>query len=181
MTKSDLKILLDICKSKIDKGASFEDIKNFVVTSQNEEIFLILRNDIESYLFLKEKYNLPNILLQPTGASTKEDFEIENYTSWAEKEVYENIWEKCVGDTVLFVKNNKIFAIAVIEDIKEDTVSFPEYPLRYYWNDSIKYVDIPLGEFNKIINYEENFTPRKFMRIPRESIKKAFEFLKQFN
>ena len=59
--------------------------------------------------------------------------------------------------------------------------SFSEYPLRYYWNDNIKYVDIPLGEFNKIIGYEEKFTPRKFMCIPRESVKKAFEFLKQFS
>jgi len=181
MTKNDLKTLLDICKSKIDKGAGFEDIKDFIVTSQNEENFLILKNDIESYLFLKEKYNLPNILLQPTGDSIKEDFERETYTSWAEKEVYQNIWEKCVGDTVLFVKNNKIFAIAVIVDIEEDTLSFPEYPLRYYWNDNIIFVDISLGEFNKIIGYDVKFTPRKFMRIPRESVKKAFEFLKQFN
>lgn len=181
MTKSDLKTLLDICKSKIDKGSSFEDIKNFIITSQNEEIFSILKNDIESYLLLKEKYNLPNILFQPTGDFTKEDFELEQYISWAEKEVYENIWEKSVGDTVLFVKNNKIFAIAIIEDIEEDTESFPKYPLRYYWKDNIKYVDIPLGEFNKIIGYEEKFTPRKFMRIPRESVKKAFEFLKQFS
>jgi len=181
MTKSDLKTLLGISKSKIDKGACFEDIKDFIVTSQNNAIFLMLKNDIENYLILKEKYNLPNILFQPTGDSTKEDFELEQYTSWAEKEVYENIWEKSVGDKVLFVKKNKIFAIAVIEDIEEDTESSPEYPLRYYWNDNIKFVDIPLGEFNKIIGYEEKFTPRRFMRIPKESVKKAFEFLKQFS
>ena len=77
MTKSDLKTLLDISKSKIDKGAGFEDIKDFIVNSQNEEVFSMLKNDIESYLLLKEKYNLPNILFQPTGDSTKEDFELE--------------------------------------------------------------------------------------------------------
>ncbi len=179
MNQTDLNTLLNISKSKIDKGLNFNEIKEFILSFHNEDIFLKLKNDIENYFNSKNK-KLPNILLQPTGNATKDDFKEGQYISWAEKEDYEYIWEKSIGDTVLFIKNNFIFAIATIQDIKEDYETNKKYPLRYIWNDKIQFIDIPLNEFNIIVGYEPKFTPRKFMLIKQENLNNATNFINKY-
>jgi len=170
---------LDISKSKIDKGLDFNGIKEFIISFHNEDIFLKLKNDIENYINSKNK-KLPNILLQPTGTDTKENFIDGKYESWAEKEDYKYIWEKSIGNIVLFIKNNFIFAIATIEDIKEDFETNKAYPLRYIWNDNIQFVNIPLDKFNIIVGYEAKFTPRKFMSIKQENLSDATNFINKY-
>jgi hypothetical protein len=179
MNQTDLNTLLDISKSKIDNGLNFKEIKEFIVSFHNKDIFLKLQDDIETYFNSKNK-KLPNILLQPTGDNTKDDFKEGEYTSWAEKEDYEYIWEKSIGDTVLFIKNNFIFAIATIENIKEDYKTNKKYPLRYIWNDNIQFVNIPLDEFNIVVGYEPKFTPRKFMSIRQENLTDATNLINKY-
>jgi len=122
---------------------------------------------------------MSRIILQPTGDSTKNDFIQNKWISWAEQEKYEDIWEESIGDTILFVKNNYIFLIATIQNIEYDYEKNEQYPLRYFFN-NIQYCEIPLCDFNEIIGYAQNFTPRKYMLAKEENLEKAFEFLNNF-
>lgn len=123
---------------------------------------------------------MSRIILQPTGNDTKNDFIKNQYISWAEDEKYKKIWENSVNDTVIFIKNNIIFAIATIEDIKEDYETNKKYPLRFFWNNNIQYVNIPLSDFNNIVGYSSNFIPRNYMVVKDENIHDVFNFLDNF-
>jgi hypothetical protein len=54
MNKNDLNTLLDIVKSKLDNGSTLEEIKKFIITTQNENVFSELKNDIENYIQSKQ-------------------------------------------------------------------------------------------------------------------------------
>lgn len=120
------------------------------------------------------------IILQHTRGSTKQDFINNRWFSWAEKEIYEDIWNESVGDTVIFIESGYIFAVAVIEKIEYDDESFPDYPLRYFWNDNIQFVNIPLADFNEVIGYKRNYTRIRYHPIKEEYINNGFEFLSNF-
>lgn len=104
------------------------------------------------------------------------DFIEKEYIRWAEKDKqnYRKIWEDSVGDTVLFINKGKIFAIAKIEELD---LSDGEYELGYFWNDNIRFVDIPLVELNVIIGYKENYFPRNYMLANDDNLDEVFEFL----
>ncbi len=55
MNPSDMITLLQITKSKIDKGATFEDIEKFIVDIHGNEIMSQVESDINEYLNLKNK------------------------------------------------------------------------------------------------------------------------------
>ncbi len=117
------------------------------------------------------------IILQPTGESTKEDFIREGWASWAEDEKYRKTWEESVGDTVLFTKDNEIFAIATIEALAEDFKTSKGYPLRYIWNNNISYVSIPLSDFNEAVGFKSNYAPRGYRTLKDEQTDDAMAFL----
>ena len=117
------------------------------------------------------------IILQPTGGDTQKNFIEEGYISWAIKDTpnFRKIWQESIGNIVLFVNKGNIFAIAKVDAIKEEHEK--DYPLRYCWNENIKYVDLPIDEFNKIVGYKSNFSPRGYMLAREYNIDKVFEFL----
>lgn len=55
MNPSDMITLLQIAKSKIDKGATLEEIENFIINSHGQDTMDKLKTDIEDYLSLKNK------------------------------------------------------------------------------------------------------------------------------
>jgi len=118
------------------------------------------------------------IILQPIGTEIeKENFIEAQNTSWGQKEQYKEIFKDSIGDTVLFIKNKTIIAMAVITDIKENDNTNKNYPLRYFW-EKIKYINIPMEEINKIIGYKLNFNPQGYMVIKKdENIDKVYDFL----
>ena len=119
------------------------------------------------------------IILQPTGGENADDFKKGAYIQWAEKDIarYRKIWKDSVGDTVLFINISKIFAISMVEKLVEFD---GHYPLGYYWNENIKFVDIPLNEINRIIGYKENYFPRNYMLIKEDNINEVFDFLESY-
>jgi len=119
------------------------------------------------------------IILQPSGENTKDDFMLNKWDTWAEQDKYIDIWEECVGDTVLFVKNKYIFLIATISGIGYDDETNPDYPLRYFFN-NMNYVDIPMKDFNNIIGYKDTYFPRNFMLVREEYVEQSFNFLNSF-
>jgi len=119
------------------------------------------------------------IILQPSGQNTKDDFIANKWDNWAEQDKYIDIWEECIGDTVLFIKNKYIFLIATIFNIEYDEETNPNYPLRYFFN-NISYVDIPMKDFNNIIGYKDNYFPRNFMLVKEKYIERSFNFLNSF-
>jgi 5-methylcytosine-specific restriction protein A len=119
------------------------------------------------------------IILQPSGRNTKNDFITGNWDNWAEKENYRDIWEECIGDTILFIKNNYIFLVATIYDIDYDEETTPTHPLRYFFENK-EYVEIPMEQFNEVIGYKSNFIPRNFMLVRDEYIGEATNFLNSF-
>lgn len=119
------------------------------------------------------------IILQPSGQNTKDDFISNKWNNWAEQDKYIDIWEECVGDTILFVKNKYIFLIATISHIDYDDETNIDYPLRYFF-DNINYVDIPMKDFNNIIGYKDTYFPRNFMLVREEYLEQAFNFLDSF-
>jgi len=54
MSDEDLKLLLQITRSKIDKGESFDNIKTFVISNNGNKIFSKLENEIREYVKKKE-------------------------------------------------------------------------------------------------------------------------------
>ena len=54
--------LFQICKSKIDKGFSFEEIVNFIESNGNEELFLKIKKDVQKYIAKKIEDNNRNKL-----------------------------------------------------------------------------------------------------------------------
>ncbi len=126
---------------------------------------------------------MSRIILQPIGKNITGNafIEAEN-TSWGQKEKYRDIWENSIGDTILFIKNRIIIAIAKIKDIEENYEINIDYPLRYIWNEDIEYINIPLEEINKIVGYKLNFSPQKHQLIQKDNylIDKVFNFLDKF-
>ncbi len=120
------------------------------------------------------------IILQHTRGTTKEDFIQNKYISWAEQEKYENIWKDSIGDIVLLVEGGMIFAITTIENIEYDYESFPKYPLRYYWNNNIQFVNIPLADFNEIVGHDRNYTRIKYHPIKKEFLEQGLDFLSKY-
>jgi len=55
MNPSDMITLLQIVKSKIDKGATFEEIEKFIIGIHGQETMDKIKTDIEDYLSLKNK------------------------------------------------------------------------------------------------------------------------------
>ncbi len=119
------------------------------------------------------------ILLQNIGEKTKEYFttKAKKYSTWAVNKEYKKTWENSVGDTVLFIKGGYIFAIAKVEEIMYDD-NTPKYPLRYYWNNNIQFVNIPLDDFNEAVGYAKNYFPRKYHTI--KEIVQGFDFLSKY-
>lgn len=118
------------------------------------------------------------VYIQPTGSSTKEDFIENEWCSWAEKESYRDIWEHMINKYVLFVKSNKIFAIAKIEDIYEDYEGSMEFPLRYEFSlESMRFLDVPVREINRIVGYKENYIWRKFSKLGLKNSSDVLDFL----
>ena len=122
---------------------------------------------------------MKRIILQPSGQYTKDDFISNKWNTWAEQDKYIDIWQECVGDTILFVKNKYIFLIATIIEIDYDDKTNPDYPLRYVFN-NISYVDISMEDFNKIIGYKDTYFPRNFMLVREEYTEESFNFLNNF-
>jgi hypothetical protein len=54
MSNEDLKLLLQIAKSKIDKGETFDDVKIFIVSNHGNEIFSKIENEIIEHIQRKE-------------------------------------------------------------------------------------------------------------------------------
>lgn len=54
MNNEDLKLLLQIAKSKIDKGETFDAVKTFIVSTQGIETFKQVENDIFEHIKRKE-------------------------------------------------------------------------------------------------------------------------------
>lgn len=54
MSNEDLKLLLQIAKSKIDKGETFDDVKTFIVSSQSNEIYGQIEDEIIEHIKRKE-------------------------------------------------------------------------------------------------------------------------------
>lgn len=123
---------------------------------------------------------MSRIILQPTGGDTQDDFLENNYTSWAESEKYRDIWEDSVGDIVLFIKDREIFALAIVENIEEDFDTNSEYPLRYYWNNNIKYVSILLSDFNDVVGFKNNYFPQNYRLIKDENVDDALNYINSF-
>ena len=122
---------------------------------------------------------MARIILQPSGTDTKNDFITQKWNSWAVRDIYVDIWENCIGDTILFIKNNYIFLIATINNIEYDEETNSDYPLRYFF-ENIEYVDISMEQFNETIGYKTNFIPRSFMLIREEYLDDATNFLNNF-
>jgi hypothetical protein len=118
------------------------------------------------------------IILQPIGTKIEKDSFVEaKNTSWGEKEQYKKIFKDSIGDTVLFIKNRIIIAMAIITDIKVNDNTNENYPLRYFWK-NIKYINIPMEEINKIVGYKLNFNPQGYMVIKKdENIDEVYNFL----
>lgn len=55
MNPSDMITLLQITKSKIDKGATFKEVEKFIVTVHGKDIMSQLKADIDDYINLKDK------------------------------------------------------------------------------------------------------------------------------
>lgn len=55
MNPSDMITLLQIAKSKIDKGATFEEIEKFIKDIHGQETMDKIKTDVEDYLSLKNK------------------------------------------------------------------------------------------------------------------------------
>jgi len=119
------------------------------------------------------------VLIQPSGRDEKNDFINKKYVTWAEKEDYSDIWEDCVGDTILFVKNKFIFLVATIKEIDYDIETNKEYPLRYFFTNH-QYVDIPLEELNNILKYKPNFIPRNFQLVKDIYTEDVFDLLHKY-
>lgn len=58
----DMDKLEQICKSRIDDGANLDDIKDFIVSKQNEDVYLTLEDNIKSYIDMKSECNEKNKL-----------------------------------------------------------------------------------------------------------------------
>jgi len=56
----DLKKLLEICKSKIDKGFRDKEIEDFILSTQGEEVFSELKEGIDMYFTFKEEQETKN-------------------------------------------------------------------------------------------------------------------------
>ncbi len=116
------------------------------------------------------------IILQPIGEINKEGFIEAQNTSWGQKEKYKKIFKDSLGDTVLFIKNKRIIAMAIITDIKENDNTNKDYPLRYFWK-NIEYVNVPIEEINKLVGYKLNFYPQRYMLLKDNNIDKVYDFL----
>jgi len=55
MNPSDMITLLQIAKSRIDKGATIEEIEKFIISVHGQEIMDKIKTDVEEYLSLKNK------------------------------------------------------------------------------------------------------------------------------
>lgn len=60
MNPSDLATLVQIAKSKIDKGATFKDIEKFITGLHGQSVMDKVRTDIEEYIHLKNEYQEKN-------------------------------------------------------------------------------------------------------------------------
>jgi len=60
MNPSDMITLVQIAKSKIDKGASLEDIEKFITDLHGQNVMDKIRTDIEEYINLKNEYREKN-------------------------------------------------------------------------------------------------------------------------
>lgn len=60
MNPSDMITLVQIAKSKIDKGATFKDIEKFITDLHDQNVMDKIRTDIEEYINLKNEYREKN-------------------------------------------------------------------------------------------------------------------------
>ena len=60
MNPSDMITLVQIAKSKIDKGATFKDIEKFITYLHDQNVMDKIRTDIEEYINLKNEYREKN-------------------------------------------------------------------------------------------------------------------------
>lgn len=120
---------------------------------------------------------MSKIILQPIGNKTKKDFFKDNPTSLTITKKYKDDWQINVNDTVLFIKNYIIFAVAIVENIQEECNGAVKNQLRYTWNGSILNIDIPLNNFNTLFDYPSNFTPKDIMLVKGENMEEVFSFL----
>src|SRR5574344_1286100 len=60
MNPSDMITLVQIAKSKIDKGATFKDIEKFITGLHGQSVMDKVRTNIEEYIHLKNEYQEKN-------------------------------------------------------------------------------------------------------------------------
>ena len=56
MNPSDMITLVQIAKSKIDKGATFKDIEKFITDMHGQNVMDKLKVDIDNYISLRNEY-----------------------------------------------------------------------------------------------------------------------------
>lgn len=60
MNQTDLSTLMQIVKSKIDKGATFQDIEKFITGMHGQDVMDKIKIDVEEYISFKNKYREQN-------------------------------------------------------------------------------------------------------------------------
>jgi len=60
MDLNDIKTLIEIAKNRIDKGVSFQEIKDFIISQHGQDILNQIESEIHEYLNIKNQYREKN-------------------------------------------------------------------------------------------------------------------------
>jgi len=98
MNQNDKKTLMDIIKSKIDGGWNFNDIQEFVIMQQDNDMFLEIKNEIENYFQVKQDINDKNkkywmLICNPSDWEDDDD-----YNTYHVNETLKNLHNKEDGE-----------------------------------------------------------------------------------
>lgn len=158
MNPSDMITLVQIAKSKIDKGATFKDIEKFITDLHDQNVMDKIRTDIEEYINLKNEYREKNqsywmLICNPRlwGEGTDE-FEVNELLY--NLDTHEELWKINVNTSMhLQMKIGQKGIIKVSEDTRSKEMRTDEN------GDLVPLLESGIYGLFEIVDYENSGSP----------------------